>query len=51
MSYLYVTEHGGVIGVSENRIEVRYKECETVSIPIETLESIEIHGETQMIIS
>lgn len=48
MCYLYVTEHGCVIGCEQNRFEVRKHNQVITSIPIETLDSIEIHGKSQM---
>ena len=48
MSYLYVSEQGSYIGISENRIEVRQKGEVLESIPIETLDIIEIFGSVQI---
>lgn len=48
MSCLYVTEHGAAIGVNQNRLEVRNQDGSFRSVPIETLESIEIFGKSQM---
>lgn len=48
MSYLYVTELGSQIGVRGNRIEIRYKDEMLRSIPIETVEVIEVFGNVQL---
>lgn len=48
MSYLYVNEPGSIIGVRENRIEVRDKDDMLRSVPIETLETIQIYGRSQV---
>lgn len=48
MSFLYITENGCVISVTSQRLEVKYKLGRERSIPIETLESIEIFGKSQM---
>lgn len=48
MSYLYVCEQGAVIGVSGNRFQVKYKDGMTKSIPMETMEVIEIFGKVQL---
>ncbi len=48
MSYLYVTELGSQIGVRGNRIEIRYKDEMLISIPIETVEVIEVFGNVQL---
>ncbi len=48
MSYLYVTELGSQIGVRGNRIEIRYKDEMLRSIPIETVEVIEVFGNVQI---
>lgn len=48
MSYLYVCEQGSVIGISGNRIQVKYKDGMTKSIPIETTEVIEVFGKIQL---
>ena len=42
MSYLYVNEQGAVITVNGGRIEVKTKEGMLKSIPIETLEVIQV---------
>lgn len=47
MSYLYVCEHGAVIGISGNRFQVKYKDGMIKSIPVETLEVIEVFGKAQ----
>ena len=44
MSYLYVCEHGAVIGIEGNRFQVKYKNALVKSIPAETLEMIEVFG-------
>lgn len=44
MSYLYVNEQGASISVKENRIEVSCNNSLTKSIPIETIESIQVFG-------
>lgn len=48
MSYLYVCEHGAVIGIEGNRFQVRYKNDLVKSIPAETLEMIEVFGKAQL---
>lgn len=48
MSCLYVTEHGTVLGINQNRLEIKNKDGSFRSVPIETLESIEIFGKSQM---
>lgn len=48
MCNLYVTEHGGVIGCEQNRFELRHQDKKTTSIPVEILDSIEIHGKSHM---
>lgn len=50
MSYLYVCEQGAVIGISGNRFQVKYKDGMTKSIPMETLEVIEVFGKIQLTI-
>lgn len=44
MSYLYVSEQGATIGINGGRIEVRCKDGMLRSIPVETLEVIQIFG-------
>lgn len=44
MSYLYVHEQGSNVGVKNNRIEVICKNSMTKSIPIETLDNIQVFG-------
>ena len=44
MSYLYVNEQGAMINVSGGRIEVKHKDGMLRSIPIETLEVIQLFG-------
>lgn len=48
MSCLYVTENGATIGLQKHRLEIKYRGGEEQSIPIETLESIEVFGKTQV---
>lgn len=48
MSYLYVSEQGASIGITENRFQVKYKDGLVRSIPVETLEVIEIFGNVQV---
>lgn len=48
MSYLYVTEQGATIGISDNRFQVKYKDGLLKSIPTETLEIIEVFGKVQI---
>ena len=48
MSYLYVCEHGAVIGIEGNRFQVRYKNDLVKSIAAETLEMIEVFGKAQL---
>ena len=48
MSYLYINENGVTIGIRENCIKASYKDGMTRSVPIETLESIQIFGNAQL---
>lgn len=48
LSYLYVTEQGATIGISDNRFQVKYKDGLLKSVPIETLEIIEVFGKVQI---
>ena len=48
MSYLYICEQGTEIAVSENRFKVKYRSGMLRSIPVETLEVIELFGNVQM---
>lgn len=48
MTCLYVMEHGASIGIQNNRMEIKTKEGDLRSLPIELLESVEIHGRSQM---
>lgn len=48
MSYLYVSEQGANIGITNNRFQVKYKDGLVRSIPIETLEVIEVFGNIQI---
>lgn len=44
MSYLYIIEQGAKLSIKNGRFEVHYSEERTKSIPVETLEVIEIFG-------
>ncbi|MBE5996107.1 MAG: hypothetical protein E7240_01975 [Lachnospiraceae bacterium] len=44
MSYLYVNEQGSVIGIHGNRVEIKHKDEMIRSIPLETLETIQVFG-------
>lgn len=48
MSYLYVCEQGASIGAKDNRFQVHYKEGLIKSIPVETMEVIEVFGKVQI---
>lgn len=48
MSYLYVNTQGAVISVRANHCQVKYKLKLLKSIPLETLEAIEIFGNVQI---
>lgn len=48
MAYLYVSEQGSVIGVTGNRFEIKLKGQVIQSVPIETLDIIEIFGYVQI---
>ena len=48
MGYLYVTENGAKISISDNYVKVQYREDQCRQIPIETLESISIFSKAQM---
>ncbi|MDO5409782.1 MAG: CRISPR-associated endonuclease Cas1 [Lachnospiraceae bacterium] len=48
MSYLYVCEQGAVVGVAENRFQVKYRDGMVTSIPAESMEVIEIFGKVQI---
>ena len=48
MSYLYICEQGATVSVSANRFHVDYRDGMRKSIPVETLEVIEIFGKVQM---
>ena len=48
MSCLYVSEQGASIGITANRFQVKYKDGLTRSIPVETLEVIEVFGNVQI---
>ncbi|MDD3185231.1 MAG: CRISPR-associated endonuclease Cas1 [Anaerostipes sp.] len=48
MSYLYVVEHGAVIGISGGYFVVTYKDGMIQKIPKETLESISLFGNVSL---
>ena len=48
MSYLYVSEQGASIGISENRFQVKYKDGLIKSVPAEPLEVISLFGKVQI---
>lgn len=48
MSYLYVCEQGAYIGIEGNRFQVKYRDGMVKSIPVETLDVIEIFGKVQI---
>lgn len=48
MSYLYVCEQGAVIGIEGSRFQVKYRDGMLKSIPVETLEVIEVFGKIQI---
>ena len=48
MSYLYITEHGANISIKENQIIVTGGENLLYSVPIETVENINIMGRAHM---
>lgn len=48
MSYLYVCEQGAVVGFSENRFQVKYRNGMLTSVPAEVLEVIEVFGNVQV---
>ena len=48
MSYVYICEQGAVVGVEENRLQVKYKDGMVKTLPIEPLESIELFGRIQV---
>lgn len=48
MSYLYVTEQGATIGITDNRFQVKYKDGMIKTIPAEVLEVIEVFGKVQI---
>lgn len=48
MTCLYVMEHGASIGMHNNRMEIKTRDGELKSLPIELLESVEIHGKSQI---
>ncbi len=44
MSYLYICEHGVKVGIKDNRVVATYQDGMTRSVPIESLEEIELFG-------
>lgn len=50
MSYLYVSDQGSVIGINAHRVEVKSKDGSIRSIPVETLEVIQVFGNVQLTI-
>ena len=48
LSYLYVCEQGAVVGISEERFQVKLKDEIIRSIPAMTLEVIELFGNVQL---
>ncbi len=48
VSYLYICEQGATVGISGNRFQVKYKDGMLKSIPVETLEVIEVFGKVQI---
>ena len=48
VSYLYICEQGATVGISGNRFQVKYKDGMLKSIPMETLEVIEVFGKVQI---
>ena len=48
MSYLYVSEQGASIGISENRFQVKYKDGLIKSVPAEPMEVISVFGKVQI---
>ena len=48
MSYVYICEQGAVVGVEENRLQIKYKDGMVKTLPIEPLESIELFGRIQV---
>lgn len=48
MAYLYLSEQGAYLGISENKFEVRKQGVILDRIPIETIEIIEIFGNVQI---
>ncbi len=49
MAYLYLSEQGSYLGLSENKFEVRKQGAILDRIPIETIELIEVFGNVQII--
>ncbi len=48
MAYLYLSEQGSYLGLSENKFEVRKQGAILDRIPIETIELIEVFGNVQI---
>ena len=48
MAYLYLSEQGAYLGISENKFEVRKQGVILDRIPIETIEILEIFGNVQI---
>ncbi|MDO4491165.1 MAG: CRISPR-associated endonuclease Cas1 [Lachnospiraceae bacterium] len=48
MSYVYVSEQGAVVSFEANRIKIKYKDGLLKSIPVETVEVIEVFGKVQL---
>ena len=48
MSYVYICEQGAVVGGEGNRLQIKYKDGMVKTLPIETLESIELFGRIQV---
>ena len=48
MSFLYVSEQGAIIGIAENRFQVKYKDWMIKSIPVESMEVISVFGKVQV---
>ena len=48
MSVLYVTKNGSVVSIEANYVKVKISEEKTEKIPIETLESISLFGNSQV---
>ena len=48
MSLLYINEDGAVVGVDGNRLTVKYSNGLLRSVPMETVDSITILGQSQL---